>query len=473
MRTPGSYKLRSLRKSSAVIEAVFLSLPVIRHPKSALHTSEVRTLPLCGKCQECTMPPCKLLRVLQTSLFWKTIAFLLISYATTAAAFSQTFTLLYSFTGGADGGSPSEGLVLDSAGTLYGTTQHGGTGTCTQYGLSGCGTVFKVTNQQTEAVLYSFKGAAGGTGEGSDGEYPWGGLALDAKGNLYGTTVGGGIGFGVLFSLTPHGSERILHRFMNGTDGAYPSATLTLDRAGNLYGTTTSGGSSSCGYQNEGCGTLFEKHLNSGSVLHAFAGAPDGSGPGYGGVLIDNAGNLYGTTGGGGAANAGTVYKIDRAGNYSVLYSFTGGLDGCEPLGTLAADESGNLYGTASACGAYSSGTLFKINAAGSLTLLYAFGATGSGIGKVPMGGVVRDRNGNLYGTTLFGGNCSLTLGGCGTIFKVTQAGISLLYSLDGYTDGSSPWCNVILDSDGNLYGTTTIGGLGGQGAGTVWKVTP
>ena len=412
------------------------------------------------------MPTVTPARNLQTLKILATAVVFLLSCTVATAAFAQTFTVLYSFTGGADGSNPSEGVVRDSGGNLYGTTQYGGSGNCSQYGVNGCGTVFKVTNQGTETVLYSFKG-------GSDGEYPWGGLALNKKGDLFGTTPNGGLGFGVLFSLDQD-TETILHRFKGGTDGGNPYGGLTLDRR-HLYGTTTSGGDLSCGTGGAGCGTLFKFESRRQAIIHRFAGAPsDGNYPGYGAPLIDRTGNLYGTTGSGGTANFGTVYKVGRNGKYTVLYSFTGGSDGCEPLGTLAADENGNLYGTASACGDSNQGTIFKLSSSGSLTVLYSFGADGSAGGNTPMGGVVRDRNGNLYGTTLFGGGCGLIQPGCGTVFKLGPNGmLTYLHSFDGTSDGASPWGNVILDAAGNLYGTTTTGGLNGFGAGTVWKIAP
>lgn len=386
---------------------------------------------------------------------------------------AQTFTVLYSFTGGADGNDPFAGLVLDSAGNLYGITTNGGTGTCMQDFVSGCGTVFRVTKQGAETVLHSFQG-------GPDGEFPNGGLALDDRGDLFGTTVNGGttanggLGFGVLFALDKHGNEHILHRFTGGTDGGYPSATPTLDRTGRLYGTSDLGGDLSCGDTKKGCGTLFELSSSARRVVHRFSAPyPDGDNPGYGAVLIDSSGNLYGTTGNGGAADYGTVYKIDRNGEYSVLYGFTGKSDGCEPLGSLAIDENGNLYGAASVCGDFNKGTLFKIDTTGSFTVLYAFSG-GADDGNAPFGGVTRDRSGNLYGTTLFGGNCGLQLGGCGTVFKLSPKGnMTILHSFEGESDGMSPWCNVILDAAGNLYGTTSMGGFGGNGAGTVWKLAP
>jgi uncharacterized repeat protein (TIGR03803 family) len=413
------------------------------------------------------MPTLVSVRKSRTCHFCKAVAVILLLSCTAApAAFAQTFTLLYSFTGGTDGGNPSDGLVLDSAGNLYGTTGYGGTGNCTQNGLSGCGTVFKVTNQGTETVLYSFQGSP-------DGEYPWSGVVLDGRGDLFGTTVNGGLGFGILFALDKSGTEHILHRFTGKTDGANPAPSLTFDRAGNLYGTTDAGGDLSCSIRGEGCGTLFKLSSKGGVTIHRFAGAPsDGRGPGYGAVLIDDAGNLYGTTGEGGTADDGTIYKVDQNGKYSVLYSFSGGSDGCEPLGNLAIDENGNLYGTASACGDYDGGTIFRVNSNGSLFVLYSFGVDGPQGGNAPFGGVTRDRTGNLYGTTLFGGGCDLVLGGCGTVFKFNSNGtMTILHSFEGYPDGASPWDNVILDAAGNVYGTTST--LGSGNAGTVWKIAP
>jgi uncharacterized repeat protein (TIGR03803 family) len=413
------------------------------------------------------MPTSKPAHKLPTFRFWSVTALIFVCSCTVATpTFAQTFSLLYSFTGGADGASPSEGLVLDSAGNLYGTTQSGGTGNCTQYGWSGCGTVFKVTNQGNETVLYSFQG-------GSDGEYPWGGLALGDKNQLFGTTPNGGLGFGVVFSLDESGTEHIVHRFTGKTDGAYPYGGLMLDQTGHLYGTTTSGGDLHCGDVSKGCGTLFELDRSKEAVVHRFAGtSSDGNYPAYGAVLNDSAGNLYGTTGEGGPSNYGTVYKINPSGKYTVLYSFSGGSDGCEPLGSLAADGNGNLYGTASACGDFNKGTIFKVDNTGSFTLLHTFSGA-AGDGNAPFGGVARDRDGNLYGTTLFGGNCSLVEGGCGTVFKLGQDGsLTLLHTFEGYTDGMAPWGNVILDAAGNLYGTTS-NGPGGNGFGTVWKTAP
>jgi uncharacterized repeat protein (TIGR03803 family) len=378
---------------------------------------------------------------------------------------AQTFTVLYSFTGGVDGGNPYEGLVRDDHGNLFGTTYYGGRGSCTQYGSSGCGTVFKVTADGKETVLLSFEA-------GSDGAYPWGGLTLDATGNLYGTTTSGGLGYGVDFKLDTTGTETILHRLAGSRDGATPYAGLTFDRAGDLWGASTAGGDLACGIRSAGCGTIFKLHGRKQTILHRFAGAPsDGSYAAYGSLLVGNDGGLYGVTMQGGTSNNGTVYRLHRNGTLTVLYSFTGGTDGCAPSGTLANDDEGSLYGTTSACGPSGYGTVYQLNKAGVLKVLYGFGS-GSNDGRSPFGGVIRDRAGNLYGTTLFGGTgCS---GGtqCGTVFKLSATGKNtILHMFDSSTNGAAPWGNVIRDPMGNLYGTTSVGGLGG--AGTVWKIAP
>jgi len=249
------------------------------------------------------------LRCSQACHMGKAISLLfLISSVAVVAAPAQTLTVLYSFTGGVDGGYPAEGLVRDSTGNLYGTTQSGGTGSCTQDGLNGCGTVFKVADQGAETVLYSFQG-------GSDGASPWGALTADKNGNLFGTATDGGLGFGVVFKLETSGVETVLHRFAGGVDGGTPYGGLSIDSEGNLYGTSDAGGDLSCGYEGSGCGTVFKLSANRGTVLHRFAGAPlDGNYPAYGNVLISDNGVVYGVTAQGGLTDQGSLYKVDRNG---------------------------------------------------------------------------------------------------------------------------------------------------------------
>ena len=266
--------------------------------------------------------------------------------------------VLHSFSGGADGTYPYGGLIFDAAGNLYGTTTSGGT--------SNTGTVFELTpaagGTWTEKVLHSFSG-------GTDGIHPYAGLIFDAAGNLYGTTdLGGAYGYGTVFELTPAAggtwTEKVLHNFNNGgTDGTRPYARLTFDAAGNLYGTTYGGGA----YNSYG--TVFELTPAAGGtwtekVLHSFGSGTDGLIP-YGGLIFDAAGNLYGTTAYGGTNDLGTVFELTpKAGGgwtEKVLYSFGDGTDGVSPLAGLIFDAAGNLYGTTQHGGTYNYGTVFEI----------------------------------------------------------------------------------------------------------------
>ena len=303
-------------------------------------------------------------------------------------------TVLHSFTGVPDGQYPQAGLVLDSAGNFYGTTGSGG--------ASGFGTVFKLDTKGAETVLHSFTYMP-------DGAFP-SGLVGYAAGNLYGTAAGGGaFGTGTVFKLNAAGKLIVLHNFRGGaTDGQYPYAGLVRDPAGNFYGTTFGGGAS-------GLGTVFKLDTTGvETVLHSFAGTGgDGTRP-YA-ALRDAAGNLYGTTSEGGASGLGTVFKMDTTGAETVLHSFTDVPDGASPYAGLVADAAGNLYGTTAGGGAFGMGTVFKLNTAGKLTVLHSFtgGATDGGH---PLAGLVRDAAGNLYGTTYSDG-----FFGLGTVFKLSR----------------------------------------------------
>jgi uncharacterized repeat protein (TIGR03803 family) len=253
-------------------------------------------------------------------------------------------TVLYTFTGKGDGWFPNASLIRDAAGNLYGTAELGGDLNCFPAAVEplppqGCGTVFKLsTTTRKFTVLYTFKE--------TDGAGPNPGVIRDASGNLYGATSGGGAyGYGVVFKLDESGKESVLYSFTGGTDGASPSANLIRDAAGNLYSTTYEGGDLSC-FAPYGCGTVFKLDKSGKeTVLHAFGGA-DGRYPSAG-LIADAAGNLYGTTGGGGAHNFGVVFKLDKAGKETVLHAFTGKGDGWFPYAGLIRDEAGNLYGTA------------------------------------------------------------------------------------------------------------------------------
>jgi len=258
-------------------------------------------------------------------------------------------TVLYSFTGGGDGGQPIAGLVRDTVGNLYGTTNEGGALGC--FGL-GCGTVFEVTPAGKETVLHAFTG-------GADGENPVAGLVRDAKGNLYGTTgQGGALCCGTLFAVTPSDTETVLFNF-NYADGSGPGPNRLVRAGGNFYGTTSGGGTS-------GSGTVFEvTSKGTEKVLYSFTGAADGAAP-YGGVIRDATGNLYGTTfqGAGLGCNdygCGTVFELTPAGQFKVLHTFTGGGDGGNPAAGLVKDTAGNLYGSTYGGGAYGYGAIFKL----------------------------------------------------------------------------------------------------------------
>jgi uncharacterized repeat protein (TIGR03803 family) len=361
-------------------------------------------------------------------------------------ALAQGFKTLYSFQCGADGSHPHAGLIRDASGNLYGTTYYGGTG--------GKGVVFKVAASGAETVLHSFAG-------GTDGQYPSSSLVQDTAGNLYGTTVSGGIsGNGVVFMLTPAATETILHPFTGTPDGSAPAAGLVADAAGNFYGTTVSGGAS-------GQGTVY-KITPAGveTVLHSFAGPPaDGSAPSAA-LTIDSAGTLYGTTLNGGASGLGIVFKLSPGGVETVLHNFTGGqTDGAGPAASLLRDSSGNLYGTAYAAGMSSTGVAFKLSASGAETVLFAF--DGHTQGRSPAAGMVEDAEGNLYGMTEFGGSGACELSACGLIFELTGGTEKVLHNLAGApTDGANPYrgSSLIADSSGNLYGTTANGGAGNCG---------
>jgi uncharacterized repeat protein (TIGR03803 family) len=386
-----------------------------------------------------------------------------------AVAQAQTYNVLYKFKGNPDGANPPAGLIQDAMGNFYGITEGGG--------VSNGGTVFKLS-KTGETVLYSF--CPGGP-PCTDGAGP-AGLIQDAPGNFYGTAYGGtgcgGTGCGVVFKLDTTGKETVLYNFCLGgipcADGEGPTRGLIQDASGNFYGTTSIGGNTGCanGY---GCGTVFKLDVNGKeTVLHMFSrGADDGAYPGAG-VIQDSEGNLYGTTFQGGAYNRGTVFKLNNAGVLTVLYSFRPKLPYSGGPGGLIQDAVGNLYGTNWTGGENNNGQVFKVGNTGKETVLYRFkdGADG----QFPAG-VIRDSKGNLYGTTVYGNRCGHH-GGCGVVFKLNKTGkLTVLHSMTGGADGRNPYGGVIRDAEGNLYGTTFYGGdlsCGqGQGCGLVFKLTP
>jgi uncharacterized repeat protein (TIGR03803 family) len=382
---------------------------------------------------------------------------------------ASQFKTLHKFTGGADGGTPSAGLVSDSAGNLYGTTTNGG---------AGFGVVFKLApsldGSWTESVLHSF------TSGGKDGELPFAGLILD-QGNLYGTTGGGGdnntgVVFQLMQNLDGSWTENVLYAFTGSPDGEVPTAPLIFDSSGNLYGTTSKGGV-------YGSGTVFKLTPHSGgawteNVLYDFTGGDLGGTPNAG-VIFDAKGNLYGTTQFAGANNVGVVFKLKPSSRgiwaISVLHSFTGGKDGGLPLGTLVMDPAGNLYGTTERGGLYEYGTVFKLtpNSAERFTESVLHSFTGGKDGGLPFAGLIFDQ-GNLYGTTLEGGRLRFCGGsGCGVVFKLapnSKGGWNEAVLHAFFDDpGAFPLAGVIFGAAGNLYGTTS----GRTAAGSVFEITP
>ncbi len=426
---------------------------------------------------------------------------------------AQTYSLLYSFTGSnwnGDGRNPENaGLIKDSAGNLYGTTSGGGD--------NGCGTVYELSppstpgGSWTETVLYSFAPPSNP----NDGCGPEAGLVMDSNGNLYGTTSGGGNFawinqqaeyLGTVFMLARQAggawSEGVIYAFTGGSDGWYPQGGLALREVTGdiqLFGTTINGGDNTYG-------TLFEVELSGvtpgvicgGScgitlkTLHAFgAFAGDGTyAEQQGSLVFDTSGDLFGTTNGGGANSSGSVFEwATSPGSYAVIYSFGATAnDGVDPYADLAIDSAGNLFGTTQSGGGFDYGTVFKLSPPSTPggdwteTPLYSFGGY-SNDAKRPQAPVVIDASGNLYGVA-YGGYTGIINGyamcdqGCGTVFELVK-------SSDGYTekvlhyfavssgDGVLPQGNLVLDSTGNLYGTTEFGGAnGGEGDGTVFEIS-
>jgi len=318
-----------------------------------------------------------------------------------------------------------------------------------------------------ETTLYSFSG-------GATGSTPLAGLVIDGSGNLYGTTQQGGAhGHGTVFKLSSSGTETVLHSFGSPGDGQDPQAPLIMDNAGNLYGATFHGGAN-------GDGAIFKVATdNTETVLYSFgATRSDGQNP-VGGLVMDGAGNLYGTTEIGGAYNSGTVFKLTASGAETVLHSFLAlgmGIDGQFPQRALLIDSAGDLFGTTPNGGADTAGTVFKLSANGTITILYSFGGTTDG--RTPFAGVIEDSAGNLYGTTADGGANGGGLG-AGVVFSLSAAGKeTVLYSF-GATgkDGLNPYEGLVMDSAGNLFGTTRAGGASASGGarrgGTVFKLSP
>ena len=394
-----------------------------------------------------------------------------------AAAQAQTYSVIHNFTGSTDGGMPLAGLSLDSLGNLYGTANLGGNigGDC---GSLGCGLVYRLTQRNSSWVLtplYSFAG-------GSDGANPrMANVVLGSDGSAYSSTYyGGGAcmdnprGCGTVFKLQPPASachsalcpwrETILHSF-NGDDGSGPVGALIFDEQGNLDGVTNTGGL-------RNGGTVFE--LDAGSdytemiLFHPY-GYP-------GSALKPHAGDLFGSTFVG-MQSPGTIYQLTQTGGNWIgtdIYDFTNGSDGGYPQAGVIFDAAGNLYGATTAGGSGLGGTVFELtpsDGAWTFTLLYSFTAPPNGhFVNGPVGSLVFDALGNLYGTTVVDG-----AHGFGAVFKLSPSNGSWTYTslhdFTGGSDGAYPYSNLVFDASGNIYGTASAGGA--SNAGVVFEITP
>lgn len=351
-------------------------------------------------------------------------------------------------------------MIKDKSGSLYGTTEGGG-GHC--YG--GCGTVFKIARDGSETVLHAFRGGN------NDGDKPIGGLTIGNEGNIYGTTqVGGTFEGGTIFEVKHGETVKTIYSFQNASTGIEPFGGVTLDRSGNIFGTTVLGGNGQgCNNGGYGCGVVFKLSPDgTESVLYAFQGYSDGSEP-NGGVILDVSGNLYGTTEAGGANNLGTVFKVTPDGAETVLHSFEGGgSDGAFPESTLVADQSGNLYGTTPRGGSCDCGTVFRVSPDGTETVVYAF--RGGNDGYFPTAGLARDKAGDLFGVTGYGGGTGCQGLGCGTVFRIAPDGSeTVLYGFEKKY-GILPFAPLLLDRQGELFGTASAGGK--HHSGTIFELT-
>jgi uncharacterized repeat protein (TIGR03803 family) len=416
-------------------------------------------------------------------------------------------TILHRFDGDHDGASPSDGLIIDERGTLYGTTASGGP--------AGAGTVFRLTppgadrRNWTRTVLHSFK-----SGDPNDGESPMGRLIFDRQGALYGTTKSGGSkDLGTVFKLTPPAdgqtawTETVLHSFAgSGADGSSPTAGLIFDREGALYGTTLSGG----GVGKNGHGAVFRltppaagRTVWTETVIYRFKGGNDGANP-FAALIADEDGALYGTTLSGGTPGEigkGTVFRLTPpaaggpAWTETVLYRFAGGPgDGDSAEAGLVVGRDGALYGATFLGGGDGNqgagyGVIFRLTPPAAdrsdwtESVLYRFCAQPAcGDGSIPEADLVLGSEGALYGATVSGGDACARYpqSGCGTIFKLTPPAEgkvwteTVLHRFAGGTDGIYPLASLVLDRQGALYGATTSGGgADGDGYGVVFKLTP
>lgn len=403
------------------------------------------------------------------------LLFSLLVLALATSAYAQTETILYNFGAySGDAGGPSRGLIFDGAGNLFGSA--GG-------GASGNGAVFELSpvgGAWNETLLYQFTG-------GNDGAAPNGNLVFDSAGNLYGTAAGGGTGgHGVVFMLSPGAggwTETVLYNFTGATDGGSPTGGVVFDTEGNLYGATEQGGNTAdCAPY--GCGVVFELAPGGAgwvySVIHTFLG-PEGSSP-IAGVTF-HSGAVFGTTYNGGSANAGVVFEMKRGSGtwrYNVIHNLGGGTNGYFMYAGVIFDAKGNLYSVAEGGGTNYAGAAFEMKpgSGGGWTFHIIYNFTGFKDGYLPSSTLSLDAAGNLYGNAYLGGIYSECKPyGCGTVFKLKpHAGgawtESTLHIFSGSPDGQWPEESpLVLDSAGNVYGTTTGGGT--TGAGTAFEIVP
>ena len=414
-----------------------------------------------------------------------TIAALVLFLAVSAAQ-AQTFQVLHNFTNGLDGANPYTGLTMDRAGNLYGTAEYGGSQANDCHIVGGCGTVFELAHQGAGFIfrpLYQFQGFPSG-----DGANPQGRVIFGPDGALYGTTSYGGQtgegcgdeepGCGTVFKLSPQPTfcksftcnwqETQLHNFAGPSDGDLPRGEIAFDTAGNLYGATELNGPG-------GWGTAYELTPAHGTwtltILHGFMERGDGANP-MGGVQLDSAGNVYGTTNLGGIGQAGTAFQLVPSGSnwtLNTIANFNYNSGGFALFAGLIVGPGDNLYGGTADGSPY--GLVYELspsNGSWIYSTLYAFSYQFCcGVGA----NLVMDSAGNLYGTTLGYGGDDIY----GTVFKLTPSNGGWTYTdLHDFTNGSDggyPVSSVVLDSSGNLYGTASQGGSDGYG--TVWEITP
>lgn len=412
---------------------------------------------------------------------------LVMTLDSTSTAHAQTFQVVHTFTGGGDGANPVAGLTLGPNGNLYGTAYFGGhdKGNCAG---TGCGTVFKITHHGSDWVfsrLYPFTDTG-------DGAAPNSRVIFGHDGTLYGTTsVGNNV-----FNLKPPPNAPVsvfapwkislVHQFGSVGDGNAPAGDLVFDAAGNLYGTTYSGGNwNLCG--GTGCGRVYQLVRSQGSwmetPLYDFTGQADGNYP-VSGVILDPSGNLYGTASQGGGFQFGNVFQLANSGSSwteNTLYSFQGQQDGQFPLAGLIFDPSGNLYGATSSGGSGNGGIIFSLMpGGGNWTFSLLTSLTGGAGATGPHGSLIMDTAGNLYGTTYSDGAF-----GFGSVFQLTPTSrgwnYTSLYDFTGGADGANPAAGLAMDANGNLFGTTYSGGVtgptcdpnAGNQCGAVFEIAP